>query len=226
MDGNGRWAISRGLPRVAGHRKGADAVRRIVEAAPGLGIGTLTLYAFSSDNWKRPPEEVSALMRLFRAYLERETERCVTEGVRLRVIGRRDRLPAWLPEVIERAERATAGGTGLTLRIAVDYSSRDAILRAVALWHADRVPERDEFARLLGMADASGESAPDVDFVLRTSGEQRLSDYLLWESAYAELIFTPRLWPDMDSGDLARAVEEFQSRNRRFGAVAPKVAAG
>jgi undecaprenyl diphosphate synthase len=216
MDGNGRWASLRGLPRVAGHREGAQAVRRVVEAAPGLGIGTLTLYAFSSDNWGRPPREVSALMRLFRAYLASETARCVENGVRLRVIGRRDRLGGALLRQIQAAEAATAGGGRLHLRIAIDYSARDALLRAAALAAGEEV-DRDAFAALLGRALGGDDPAPDVDLLIRTGGEQRLSDFLLWESAYAELYFTPRMWPDFGAAALGEAVDWFHGRDRRFG---------
>jgi undecaprenyl diphosphate synthase len=209
MDGNGRWATARGLPRIAGHRAGAEALRRTVEAAPDAGIGTLTVYAFSSDNWRRPPTEVSALMRLFQTYLRREQARCIENGVRISVIGRRDRLPRMLLPAIEAAERATGAGTRLHLRIAVDYSSRDAILRA---FHASEGnTSREEISEALG--------SPDVDLLIRTGGEQRLSDFLLWECAYAELYFTARMWPDFDQADLEAAVAEFQSRDRRFGAV-------
>ena len=224
MDGNGRWASLRGRPRVSGHREGAKAVKRVVEAAPGLGIGTLTLYAFSSDNWGRPPREVTALMRLFRSYLASETARLVENGVRLRVVGRRDRLSDPLRRAVEGAEAATAGGTRLLLRLAIDYSSRDALLRAAAL-AGGREPSRDEMAALL--ARAIGDEAPvrDVDLLVRTGGEQRLSDFLLWESAYAELFFTPRMWPDFDAGALGEAVSWFHGRERRFGKV-PQAAAG
>ena len=191
MDGNGRWASRRGLSRSAGHKVGAEAVRRVVEAAPGLGIGALTLFAFSSDNWKRPPGEVSALMRLFARHLRTETPRCIENGVALRVVGRRDRLPGPLVETIERAEAATAAGTKLELRLAVDYSARAAI----------------EAGRML----------PDVDLLIRTGGEQRLSDFLLWECAYAELYFTPMMWPDFAAADLAAAVAWFHARDRRYG---------
>jgi undecaprenyl diphosphate synthase len=218
MDGNGRWASMRGLPRVAGHREGAHAVRRVVESSPGLGIRTLTLYAFSSDNWGRPPREVSALMRLFRAYLASETARCVENGVRLRVIGRRDRLGDALRRQIEAAETATADGDRLTLRIAIDYSARDALVRAAAL-AAGRDPSRDEFAALLGRAIGESEPAPDVDLLVRTGGEQRLSDFLLWECAYAELYFTPRMWPEFGPAALGEAVEWFAGRERRYGLV-------
>jgi undecaprenyl diphosphate synthase len=199
MDGNGRWARRRSLPRVAGHRAGADAVRRTVEAAPELGIGALTLYAFSADNWKRPPGEVAALMRLLARYLRTETPRLVANGVRLEVVGRRDRLPAPLVTAIGVAERTTGRGTRLRLRLAVDYSSRWAIGAGVIL--------------------------PDVDLLIRTGGEQRLSDFLLWESAYAELYFLDTMWPDFGAAELTAAVAEFQARERRFGGL-PEAAAG
>ena len=218
MDGNGRWAQARGLPRIAGHSRGADAVRRTVEAAPGLGVSTLTLYAFSSDNWKRPADEVAGIMTLFRRYIDREIERCVDKGVRFSVIGRRDRLAPDLQAAIECAERRTENGKTLHLRIAVDYSSRDMILRAgerCTAW------SREGFARALGAADHSGASAPDVDLVLRTSGEKRLSDFLLWECAYAEMYFLERMWPDFHGDDLAEAVASFRSRDRRYGGLSP-----
>ena len=191
MDGNGRWATRRRLPRAAGHRAGAETVRRIVRAAPGLGVGALTLYAFSADNWKRPASEVTMLLRLFARYLAREAPRLAAEDVRLEIIGRRDRLPAPLADAVARAEALTARGTALHLRIAIDYSARAAI--------------------------AAGQLLPDVDLVIRTGGEQRLSDFLLWESAYAELWFTPRMWPDFGPADFTRALEEFRGRERRFG---------
>jgi undecaprenyl diphosphate synthase len=218
MDGNGRWARSRGLPRVAGHRAGADAVRRVVEAAPGLGIGVLTLYSFSSDNWRRPAAEVAALMGLFQSYLRMETGRCVAEGVRIRMIGRRDRLSPSLRKALAGAEEKTAAGQTLEVRIAVDYSSRDAILDAAMRIRKGTAVSRDEFSRLLG-------DTPDVDLLIRTGGEQRLSDFLLWECAYAELLFTKRMWPDFGRADLDEAVAEYYSRERRFGLV-PEAAAG
>ena len=219
MDGNGRWATSRGLPRTAGHRAGADAVRRVVEAAPRSGVGTLTLFAFSSDNWRRPKREVWALMRLLHRYLRAETEKCVAHGVRVEFIGRRDRLPPPLRAEVEAAEKATAGGCALHLRIAVDYSARDSILRAAELARGDEALSRENFARRLGEAYHEGASAPDVDLLIRTGGERRLSDFLLWECAYAELLFVAVMWPDFDKGDLERAVEDFYNRERRFGCV-------
>ncbi len=217
MDGNGRWAMERGRPRTAGHRAGAEAVRRVIEAAQELGISTLTLYAFSSDNWRRPPREVGALMKLFRLYLLTETATCVKNGIRISVIGRRDRLSPELLTAIEAAEGATRRGNSLTVRAAVDYSARDAICRAASHWGNGEPISRDEFALLLGEADHSGVRAPDVDLLIRTGGEQRLSDFLLWECAYAELFFIQRRWPDFGSKDLEAAVNEFRGRERRFG---------
>lgn len=206
MDGNGRWANRRGLPRAAGHRAGALAVRRVIEAAPDLGISTLTLYAFSEDNWNRPPREVSALMKLLRRYLLQETSRCIANGVRLEAIGRRDRLPAPLVCLLEETERATAAGERLHLRLALDYSARRSIVEAARRLQGSTTEE-----------SLSAAIGPDVDLLIRTSGEQRLSDFLLWECAYAELVFTPRLWPDFTAIDLSQAVAEFHSRDRRFG---------
>jgi len=260
MDGNGRWATSRNLPRSAGHRAGVNAVRRIVEAAPDLGITTLTLFAFSSDNWRRPQAEVNSLMWLLRAYLRTETRRFIDSGARLIVIGRRDRLAARLRAEIRRVERATTHGQRLTVRVAIDYSSRDSILRAASKLPPGQPCSREDFTRLLACPNADAnksappnsevdqlirptteaapnhcvkgsplatEAAPDhcvkgsplVDLLIRTGGEKRLSDFMLWESAYAELIFTDLMWPDFSPNDLCAAVKEFQSRNRRFGAL-------
>lgn len=213
MDGNGRWAQNRGLPRSAGHRAGATAVRRVVETAPQQGVEVLTLYAFSSDNWKRPAPEVHALLRLLENYLRRELDSCVENGVSVEVLGRRDRLPARVREAIEAAERSTAAGRALRLRLAIDYSSREAIMRAAAHGPCNR----EELAR--GLEPIAERRVPDVDLLIRTGGEQRLSDFLLWESAYAELYFTDVAWPDFDGGSLAAAVEEFSRRQRRFGGV-------
>ena len=202
-----------------GHREGARVVKRIVEAAPDLGIGILTLYAFSSDNWKRPPREVAGLMRLFRAYLASETARCVQNGVRVKVIGRRDRLPDALLQAVDAAEDATRGGTTLLLRVAIDYSARDAIVAAAA---AGAAYDRADFARRLAEVTNSPQ-VPDVDLLIRTGGEQRLSDFLLWECAYAELMFEPRMWPEFDVPHLRNALREFRSRERRFGGLARAV---
>jgi undecaprenyl diphosphate synthase len=215
MDGNGRWAARRGLPRTAGHARGADAVRRTVEAAPDLGVRTLTLYAFSGDNWKRPPAEVHTLLRLFARHLRTETGTLQARGVRLSVIGRRDRLPTALVAAIAEAERRTAAGRLLDLRIAIDYSAREAITRAAARLLPG---EHGRAAFTQRLAEACGADVmPDVDLVVRTGGERRLSDFLLWESAYAELYFTERAWPDFGREDLAAAIADFRGRERRFG---------
>jgi undecaprenyl diphosphate synthase len=210
------------LPRAAGHRAGADAVRRVVEAAAASGVGTLTLFAFSSDNWKRPKREVWALLRLLYRCLRAETEKCVAHGVRVGFIGRRDRLPPPLRAEVEAAEKATAGCQELHLRIAVDYSARDSILRAAELARGDEEVTRENFARLLGEACHEVMPAPDVDLLIRTGGERRLSDFLLWECAYAELFFVAKMWPDFDKSDLEIAVGNFYKRERRFGCVPEK----
>lgn len=221
MDGNGRWATRRGLPRTAGHRAGARAVRTLVESAPAAGIRVLTLYAFSSDNWRRPAGEVGRLMALFASALRRETTACVANGVRLSVIGRRDRLPDLLLKGIRDAERATIGGTTLHLRVAVDYSARDVLGRAVRLLPACG----GNLEEAIAAAQHEPAPVPPVDLLIRTGGEQRLSDFLLYESAYAELYFTPTLWPDFAAADLSAALAEFQRRERRFGGVGEKVPA-
>jgi undecaprenyl diphosphate synthase len=224
MDGNGRWATARTLPRTAGHRAGVRTARQIVEAARRAGVGTLTLYAFSADNWGRPHGEVSALMRLLRRTLLIESRRCRDNGIRLSVIGRRDRLPGLLRRTIDEAEAMTAGCRAMQLRVAVDYSARDAILRAAALAAADGPPTRERFAELLGQADHAGHAAPDVDLLIRTGGEQRLSDFLLWECAYAELAFTRRMWPDFTTDEFLQLLGEFERRERRFGGVPEQAA--
>lgn len=225
MDGNGRWANARGRPRTAGHIVGARTVRTIVEAAPACGIGTLTLYAFSADNWNRPSREVAMLMRLFRRYLASEVERCVTNSVRMTILGRRDRIPEELRRAIAAAEHATKGGRTLELRIALDYSSRDAIVRAAREFAQETDQDWEKFRHLLGRVDHTRGSARDVDLLIRTGGEQRLSDFLLWECAYAELYFTRRMWPEFGVRDLEEAVAEFRSRERRFGTVPAAAAA-
>lgn len=223
MDGNGRWATARGLPRTAGHRAGVRTARSIVETARRAGVGTLTLYAFSSDNWERPRGEVTALMRLFKRTLLGESRRCLENGVRLSVIGRRDRLPAPLRDTIEEAEAMTAPCGALHLRVAVDYSARDAILRAAAL--AGDVPVgRERFAELLAQVDHAGGVARDVDLLIRTGGEQRLSDFLLWECAYAELAFARRMWPDFTGDQFLEMLADFERRERRFGGVPEQAA--
>jgi undecaprenyl diphosphate synthase len=210
MDGNGRWACQQGLSRSEGHRAGAVAVERTVQAAPSLGITDLTLYAFSSDNWKRPDPEIATLMDLFRDYLVRETVRCRRNGIALRVIGRRDRLSPRLLEAIGAAERHTRRGSRLVLRIAVDYSSR---------WSLARAAGSSDLRNALAAANHDPSPMPDVDLLIRTGREKRLSDFLLWESSYAELHFLDTMWPDFTGEDLAAAVALFCSRSRRFGAI-------
>jgi len=258
MDGSGRWAEERGLPRSAGHREGVAAVRRSVEAAPGLGIGTLTLHAFSSDNWQRPAGEVQELMRIFAEFLRSSVAEWIRAGIRTSVIGRRDRLEPSLAAAIEAAESATVQGSRLHLRLAIDYSAREAILCAARSLANCEVDTASEFARLLAAVEhnrasvgshlvygegpglAPAQPAPggdpafdlghylpaaELDLLIRTGGEQRLSDFMLWECAYAELVFTERMWPDFDAADLEAAVREFRSRHRRFGRVPESVLA-
>jgi undecaprenyl diphosphate synthase len=221
MDGNGRWALRRGLPRVAGHRAGIASVRRVVEHALDLRIARLTLYAFSSDNWSRPASEVQSIFWLLRAFLRLEAERLRRRGVRLHVIGRRDRLARAVLREIDKAESITSTGSCLHLCVAIDYSSRDAITRAAVTVSAslpnEGSPSPDQFRPLLTQALAA--EGADVDLLIRTGGEKRLSDFLLWESAYAELLFMDRMWPEFDETDLAAALDEFSRRERRFGAV-------
>jgi undecaprenyl diphosphate synthase len=220
MDGNGRWAKLRGLPRTAGHRRGVEAVRETVKAAVDLGIGYLTLYGFSSENWNRPPPEVDDLMGLLRFYLRSEIAELHRQGVRLRSIGDRARLAPDIVRLIEEAEERTRGNVKLNLTIALSYGGRNEILRAMRLIAADVAAGRLS-------ADAVDETAleerlfthglPDPDLVIRTSGEQRISNFLLWQSAYSELVFDDCLWPDFGRENLGRAVEEFQRRERRYG---------
>ena len=222
MDGNGRWATARGLPRVAGHRRGAEAVRRTVTAATELGIEYLTLFGFSSENWKRPLQEVDDLMGLLRHYLRGEIAELHRNGVRLRVIGRRERLPVDIVTLITNSEELTRNNTRLQLTVALSYGGRDEIASA-ARQIADAVraghlaPEAiDEacFARHLFTS-----ALPDPDLLIRTSGEQRISNFLLWQTAYSEFVFTETLWPDFSKQDLEQAVEDFNGRERRYGAV-------
>jgi undecaprenyl diphosphate synthase len=207
VDGNGRWATRRGLPRVAGHRAGVASVRRVVERSLDLGIARLTLYAFSSDNWRRPASEVQGILWLLRAFLRLETERLRRRGVRLRVIGRRDRLPNAVLCEIEKAESITAAGSCLSLCVAIDYSARDAITRAAIEVNAFLLNKKP--------------SSPDLfqPLLIRTGGEKRLSDFLLWESANAELLFTDRMWSDFEVANFDTALDEFNRRERRFGEV-------
>jgi undecaprenyl diphosphate synthase len=231
MDGNGRWAARRNLPRFAGHRAGVAAVRRIVEHAPKVGIERLTVYAFSSDNWRRPAAEVESIFWLLRAFLRLEREKLRQAGARLEVIGRRDRIPKLLLREIDQAVAATAEGRRLRLRVAIDYSSRDAILRAALGLSAKLPKEQTPSVSLLRdkLAQELIAESGEVDLLIRTGGEKRLSDFLLWESAYAELWFTDRMWPDFEPSDLDAAVEEFRGRQRRFGGIpetAPTIGSG
>ena len=224
MDGNGRWANARGWPRTAGHRAGVRTARSIVEAATRApSVGTLTLYAFSSDNWSRPTPEVSALMRLLRRSLQIESKRCYENGVRLTIVGRRDRLPQSLVVAIEDAEALTAHGRNLHLRVAIDYSARESIMRAATLANGETL-DRDRFAALLARVNNDPFPIRDVDLLVRTGGEQRLSDFLLWECAYAEFYFTRGMWPDFTESEFLAALGEFEGRERRFGAVTAQAA--
>ena len=222
MDGNGRWAARQGLNRYRGYRAGTRAARACVRAAPDLGVRVLTLYAFSANNWQRPAREVALLMRLVERHLHEEMAECVQNGVRVQVIGRRDRLGARLCAAIDASERTTRDGRRLLLRIAIDYSARDAILAA-----AERLPEltargaQDRYAAFGRLVASQACECPvqEVDLIIRTGGEQRLSDFLLWEGAYAELYFTGIMWPEFGRRDLQAAIDEFYGRERRFGSV-------
>src|SRR6266699_3360424 len=216
-DGNGRWAASRGLPRSAGHRAGAEAARRVIEAAPRFGIRTLTLFALSSANWKRPAAESSAIMRLLFEYLLPQTTQCITEGVRLSIIGRRDRLRDTLRQAIVDSEAATAKGARLHLRLAVDYSAREAIYHSACRYYKVTEPSPESFSNVLAEVHRGGST--EVDLLIRTGGEQRLSDFLLWECAFAEFVFLQKRWPDFTADDLETAVKEFNRRERTRGAL-------
>jgi len=217
MDGNGRWATQRGWPRVAGHVAGAKAVRATVDAAARAGVRTLTLYAFSAANWARPAAEVDSLMSLFRNYLITEMLRCAELSIRINVIGRRDRLSASLLRAIEQSERCSAAGSRMHLRLVIDYSSQDSIVQAAG--RADRAVKLTPLAfhRLLQEVDHSALSVGAIYLLIRTGGERRLSDFMLWEVAYAELHFTDCLWPDFGKQHLQRALDDFANRQRRFG---------
>lgn len=219
MDGNGRWAARRKLPRSAGHRAGAKTVDAIVTAAARRGVDTLTLYAFSAANWERPAAEVRALFALLRRQLLTQTRRCLEHSIRLNVIGRRDRIGSALVRVIEHSERATEHCAGMQLRIAVDYSAQHALLEACRAVQGQAGIDPSGFAAQLGAVDHSIGPASPVDLLIRTGGEQRLSDFLLWECAYAELCFLECLWPDFDAGQFDAALAEFARRDRRFGRI-------
>lgn len=223
MDGNGRWAQQRGLPRTAGHRQGIEACKRVVRAGGKMGVRYLTLFGFSTENWSRPAEEINELMRLLRMYLRSETADLHRNNVRLRVMGERAALSDDIVELIENAEELTADNTGLNLTIALNYGGRSEIIRAAsqaALYLQDKKQEptydamQEHFDSFL-----MSKGIPDPDILVRTSGEQRISNFLLWQCAYAEFVFTDTLWPDFDMADLEQVCREFQKRDRRFGAI-------
>jgi len=219
MDGSGRWAEARGLPRAAGHRAGRAAVQSAVEAALAHGIRVLTLFTFSTDNWGRPETEVSELMRTFDGFFRVDAPALAALGVRVTVIGRRGRLPLSLREAIEKIEAASAAGGHLHVRLAIDYSGREAILHAARHFQYTSDDSAKGFSRLLAEAEHAGEPVPDIDLLIRTGGEQRLSNCPLWEIAYAELYFTSCLWPDFGPAEFDAAVGEFGARHRRFGRI-------
>ena len=214
-DGNGRWATSRFLPRSAGHRAGAEAARSIIRSAPHLGIHTLTLFALSSANWKRPPAEVAAILQILQEYLREEADHCLDEGIRLSIIGRRDRLPALLREAIAEAEALTCNGKTLHLRLAIDYSARHSLFQAASRFYKATELSPEAFGEVLSEVQRGGST--DVDLLIRTGGEQRLSDFLLWECAFAEFFFIEKRWPDFTANDLRRAIAEFEKRERTRG---------
>lgn len=223
MDGNGRWANRQGKPRFFGHRAGAENLRTIVETCPHLDITTLTAYAFSSDNWGRPTQEVKMLMRLFNTYLQTEIKNLIKNDVKLNFIGRRDRFDDNILRKMENAEKATEKGTTLNLRLAVDYSARDMLIEAAKMI-GNKEGSRDSFSDALAKVQHGEMNSPDVDLLIRTGGEQRLSDFLLWECAYAELYFSPVMWPDFNDDYLRMAVDDYKHRERRFGRI-PKLVA-
>jgi undecaprenyl diphosphate synthase len=216
-DGNGRWATAKGMPRASGHRAGAEAAKNTIRCAPHLGVHTLTLFALSSSNWKRPPAEVNAILKLLQEYLEAEKERCLDEGVRLSIIGRRDRFPAELRETILQAEALTSKGTTMHLRLAVDYSARHSLFQAATKFYKATSLSPEAFGDILAEVQRGGST--EVDLLIRTGGEQRLSDFLLWECAFAELVFLDKRWPDFTPVDLRNAIVEFRSRERTRGAL-------
>ncbi len=219
MDGSGRWAEARGLPRVEGHRAGRAAVCRAVEAALATDVRVLTLFTFSTENWGRPEGEVAELMRIFGDFLREDVPYFVLRGVCVTVIGRRDRLPPSLREEIDTIEAVSNGEGQMRLRLAIDYSGRDSILRAANQFHSEGEGSYENFCRILAQTQLDSEPVPDVDLLIRAGGEQRLSNCPLWEIAYAELYFTPCMWPDFDSEDFAAALQEFSKRQRRFGRI-------
>lgn len=221
MDGNGRWARARGLPRTVGHRYGVEALKRTVEGAADLGVGILTVFGFSTENWRRPGGEVSELMSLMKAYVRNDLERLVREGVRVRILGRREGLSADILEVIDQAERRTAANDRFTLQVAFNYGGRADIVDAARLLaervSAGELAPKDLDEGTFGRALTTGGCDPDL--IIRTSGERRISNFLLWESAYAEFVFQDVLWPDYGPDHLAAAIEDYRKRERRFGDV-------
>ncbi len=223
MDGNGRWARARGLPRAVGHRQGAEAVKRTARAAGDLGIRYLTLFGFSSENWKRPETEVDDLMGLLRHYLRSEIAELHANGVRLRVIGERDRLARDIRSLIDNAEATTRGNDALHMTVALSYGGRQEIVSAMRrlaeeIGAGRLIPDQIDESMIAHRLDTR--DLPDPDLLIRTSGEQRISNFMLWQSAYTELYFTETLWPDFAKGDLEDAIQDFRSRERRFGALA------
>ncbi|HEU0099552.1 MAG TPA: isoprenyl transferase [Allosphingosinicella sp.] len=220
MDGNGRWAKARGLPRAAGHRQGAESARKVLRAAGEAGVECLTLYAFSSENWRRPQDEINDLMGLLRFYITRELDALHREGVRLKILGDHNAFQPDVAKLVDRAVERTAGNSRMTLAIALNYGSRAELVRA-----ASRIARRVEAGEVgpaevdEAMIEASLDTAglPPLDLLIRTSGEQRLSNFLLWQSAYAELLFVDTLWPDFDGDSLRAALAEYAGRERRFG---------
>jgi undecaprenyl diphosphate synthase len=216
-DGNGRWATSRGLPRNFGHRAGAEAARNVIRSAPHLGIHTLTLFALSSANWKRPEAEVAGILTVLEEYLRGETDHCLDEGIRLSVLGRRDRLSPVLRERILESEALTSQGKRLHLRLAVDYSARHALFQAATKFYKATNLSTESFSDVLSEVQRGGST--DVDLLIRTGGEQRISDFLLWECAFAEFVFLDQRWPDFTPADLRNAILEFEKRERTRGAL-------
>ncbi len=223
MDGNGRWAQARNRPRVLGHREGVEAVRRTVRAARDLGVNCLTLFSFSTENWRRPADEVDYLLELLRQYVESDLETFVAEGVQVRIIGDREALPRHLKDLVLHVEGSTAHNQRFHLQIAFNYGGRNELVRAArraaqAVLNGELDPEQLDEAGMAGFLDTA--DLPDPDLVIRTSGERRISNFLLWQSAYAEFVFLDVLWPDFDHAQFEAALREYRGRERRFGGLA------
>lgn len=226
MDGNGRWAKRRFLPRVAGHRKGVEAVRSAVQGCAERGVEALTLFAFSSENWRRPAEEVSLLMQLFVSALQQEVERLHQNGIRFRVIGDLSRFDPLLIELIANAQRLTAGNSGLTLTVAANYGGRWDIMQAVNRLRTEHGSGREPWTETQLQAYLALSDLPEPDLFIRTGGEQRVSNFLLWQLAYTEFYFTDTLWPDFDAQALDQAIASYHQRERRFGRTSEQLASG